>query len=195
MWYVSRLSFFPLLINITLSLLTPYLLYYIPISHSERSEESCPVDEIKRGILQSLCSFRMTTKFYFMRYLKALILCFILAATLTVASSVFAAPDQPAKKQRNVELINPIGGTVEKPKGETNLQVVVGKVIKKALGVIGSLTLVVFIYGGFLWLTAAGAEDKVKQGTQAMVWAVIGICIIFGAYVILELVLKGLSGG
>lgn len=129
-----------------------------------------------------------------MHYIKALILCFVLAVTLMVASSVFA--QQPAPKNpRSVELINPIGGTVEKPKGETNLQVVVGRAIRKALGVIGSLTLVVFIYGGFLWLTAAGAEDKVKQGTQTMMWAVIGICIIFGAYAILGLVLKSLSGG
>lgn len=130
-----------------------------------------------------------------MQYFKALILCFVLAAALATASSVFAAPDQPAKKQRNVELINPIGGTVEKPQGVTDLRVVVGKVIKKALGVIGSLTLVVFIYGGFLWLTSAGNDEKVRTGTQTMMWAVIGICIIFGSYVILGLVLKGLSGG
>ena len=117
---------------------------------------------------------------------------FLLGATL-VATPVFAQQPAP-KKDRSVELINPIGGTVEKPKGETNLQVVVGRAIRKALGIIGSLTLAVFIYGGFLWLTAAGNDEKVHTGTQTMMWAVIGICIIFGAYAILGLVLKSIGG-
>ena len=49
------------------------------------------------------------------------------------------------------------------------------------LGLSGAIALLMFIYGGFLWLTAAGSSSKVQQGTKIMVGTVIGLVIIFGA--------------
>ena len=49
------------------------------------------------------------------------------------------------------------------------------------LGITGSLVLAVFVYGGFLWVTAAGNADKVKKGRDAMIGSVIGMLIVFSA--------------
>lgn len=86
-----------------------------------------------------------------------------------------------------IKLQNPLG------EGRTDMRVIVGEIIATALGVMGSLALVVFIYGGFMWLTAGGSDEKVKKGSQAMIWAVIGIFIIFSSYAILTLVISGLG--
>lgn len=87
-----------------------------------------------------------------------------------------------------VKLSNPI-------KGSPTIPVFLGRVITGLLGIIGSLTLVAFIYGGFIWLTSGGSSDKVKKGTQTMEYAIIGLFIIFGAYAILNTVISGLRGG
>ncbi len=56
-----------------------------------------------------------------------------------------------------------------------------GNVAKMILAISGVLVLVMFIYGGFLWLTSGGSSDKITQGKKIMVGTVIGLAIIFGA--------------
>ncbi|MBI2990020.1 MAG: hypothetical protein HYY51_02400 [Candidatus Magasanikbacteria bacterium] len=95
-------------------------------------------------------------------------------------------------------LVNPLGGTTEKPVGEVRVPIILGKILKQGLTIMGSAALLMFIVGGFLWLTSAGNAERVKKGTETMVWSAIGVFIIFSGYAILNLVLVGLgavSGG
>jgi len=56
------------------------------------------------------------------------------------------------------------------------------------LGIVGSLTLLAFVYGGFLWLTSAGISERVNKGKQVIIGAVIGLFIVFGSYTIIYFV-------
>jgi hypothetical protein len=73
-------------------------------------------------------------------------------------------------------------------------QVLIGKVISAALGLVGSLALAMFIFGGFLWMTAMGNADKVKKGRETMIWAALGLVIIFTAYALITFVLTNVLG-
>ncbi len=53
-------------------------------------------------------------------------------------------------------------------------------------GIIGALALGAFVYGGFVLILSQGNPEKVKQGTGAMINAVIGLLIAFGGYVIVS---------
>lgn len=68
------------------------------------------------------------------------------------------------------------------PKDGTGVQVLIGKIIKAALGVVGSLALLMFIYGGFVWMTSAGNSEKVEKGKNILIWATVGLVVIFSAY-------------
>lgn len=87
-------------------------------------------------------------------------------------------------KPQTVSLVNPLG--------TTNLIEIFGKLIKAFVGLVGMIVLVVFVYGGFMWLLSAGNPEKIKKGTQAMMYALIGLFIIFSAYVIISTILKAL---
>jgi uncharacterized membrane protein YjfL (UPF0719 family) len=50
-----------------------------------------------------------------------------------------------------------------------------------------------FIYGGFVWLTSAGNEQKVTQGRNILMWAALGLVIIFLAYAIVKFVLTAIG--
>ena len=60
-------------------------------------------------------------------------------------------------------------------------------------GISGSLALVMIIYGGFRWLTAGGSSEGIEAGKKAMTAAIVGLLIVFGAWLIVNTVLAALT--
>ena len=92
-----------------------------------------------------------------------------------------------------ISIVNPIGGTAENPEGVTDIPAILGTILKQATAIIGSLAFVAFLLGGFFWMTSEGSSEKVKMGLDTMVYASIGLLVIFGSYAILSTILKGLG--
>lgn len=65
---------------------------------------------------------------------------------------------------------------------ESDPRDVIARVIKIALGFLGTIAVVLIIVAGFQWMTAAGNEDKVKKAQKIMTAAVIGLVIVLMAY-------------
>lgn len=59
------------------------------------------------------------------------------------------------------------------------------QIINYLFGIIGALALGAFVYGGFVLILSQGSQEKVSQGTGAMINAVIGIVIAFSGYVLI----------
>ena len=59
----------------------------------------------------------------------------------------------------------------------------------------GSAALLMFVYGGTLWIIAAGSPEKIEKGKTAMASAVIGIAIILGAWLIVNFSILAITGG
>lgn len=55
---------------------------------------------------------------------------------------------------------------------------------KVILGIIGSLVLFMFIYGGFMMLTSAGKSEQINKGKNILINSVIGLAIIFSSYLV-----------
>jgi hypothetical protein len=72
-------------------------------------------------------------------------------------------------------------------------------IIQSALGLLGIIFVVLVIYGGFMYMTSAGESDKVKKAKNIILYAAIGVIIIFLAYAlttfIFNLVLRTTQGG
>lgn len=106
--------------------------------------------------------------------------------TLIFISPALAAPCQLP----DVCLQNPLGPSSE----DANINLFLGQIIYGILGVVGSLALVMFIYGGLVWMTAAGSPEKVTKGKNVLIWATIGLVVIFSAYAIVAFILKDILG-
>ena len=61
---------------------------------------------------------------------------------------------------------------------------------KWILGIVGSLALLMFVYGGFMFLISAGSSDKVSKAKTIITAAVAGLIIVFSSYLIIQFVLK-----
>ncbi len=64
---------------------------------------------------------------------------------------------------------------------------------KWILGMVGSLALIMFIYGGFMFLISGGSSDKVGEGKKIITAAVIGLIIVFSSYIIISFVIRSLG--
>lgn len=111
---------------------------------------------------------------------------FILANNEVLSDDYGADGDNSFSNE--VTLDNPLGTTKD-------VNTLIGQIINGVLGVVGSLALLMFVYGGIVWMTAAGSPEKVQKGKNILIWATIGIVVIFTAYAMVKFVLGILAGG
>jgi hypothetical protein len=81
------------------------------------------------------------------------------------------------------------------PFGDVSIQAIVGNFISAFLGLLGTISLVMFIWGGVLYMTAGGKEDQIKKAKKTFLYSTLGLVIAFGSYAILNVVLNSLIGG
>lgn len=74
----------------------------------------------------------------------------------------------------------------------TPLPVLIGNVIQALLTMVGVLFLVLTIYAGFLWMTAAGEKTKVESAKKILTNAVIGLILIIAAYALSSFIIETL---
>ena len=64
------------------------------------------------------------------------------------------------------------------------MQDIAVNIINVALGIFGIVFVGLLIYGGWLYMSAAGNQDRVEQGVKTIRWAIIGILIVIASYAI-----------
>jgi hypothetical protein len=84
--------------------------------------------------------------------------------------------------------------TLDNPLPSPDPRVIIGNIINAMLGIVGSLALAVFIFGGFTWVTSAGNDEKIKKGKDMVMWAAMGLALIFTSYAIIGFVLNAITG-
>ena len=121
----------------------------------------------------------------FNRTAPLFVMLIIWGGSLGFSYTVLAAkcPTDQVCLESPLEQIDPKTG---KSSDVTDFPTVLGTVIKAALGIIGSITLLMLIWGGFQWLTSAGNPEKVKKGTQTMIWAAVGAFLVLSSYLIMS---------
>lgn len=78
---------------------------------------------------------------------------------------------------------------------EKGLEGIIANIIKKALTLVGTLALAFLVYGGFLYITAAGDTQQIEKGKKVIIYAIIGIIVIGLAYALVEFVIGAFGGG
>lgn len=86
------------------------------------------------------------------------------------------------------------GIPLENPIKATSVPELVNSIVRSILGMVGALALFMFVYGGMLWMTSAGNNQRIEKGKETLIWATIGLAIIFASYGILQFIFQALSG-
>jgi len=132
----------------------------------------------------------MKLKIILFSYLMALLIMPFMALTVNagdLADDGDNALITPASNtQTKTSLENPLGSV-------TSISQLYGRIIYAFLGLSGAVALVMFILGGFSWMTAGGNEEKVKKGRDTLIWASLGLVVIFSSYAVLKTIFETLD--
>lgn len=72
----------------------------------------------------------------------------------------------------------------------------IGKfIIGPVISILGAIFMVLMVYAGFLWMTAAGNSDQVKKAKDIFINSVIGLVIVAAAFAITKAILLALTTG
>lgn len=76
--------------------------------------------------------------------------------------------------------------------GDTDPRILIANIIRIILGFLGIIAVILTMYAGWLYMTAAGEEDKIDQAKKILIGAVIGLVIILSSFALATFVLDRL---
>jgi hypothetical protein len=83
---------------------------------------------------------------------------------------------------------------VETGLSNTDIRITIARIIRVALGLLGIIAIILTLYGGFIYMTAAGNEEKIAQAKKILLNAGVGLVIILSAFGIVSFVISSLVG-
>lgn len=107
-------------------------------------------------------------------------------ATIAIIPSIVLAQD--------IFGLNYVAGEVNAYAGGGQLELVVPRIINIIMSILGIIAVVIILVGGFMWMTAAGNEERVGKAKKVLVAGVIGLLIVIAAYAIAAFVIERLYG-
>jgi type IV secretion system pilin len=83
---------------------------------------------------------------------------------------------------------------LEAPMGfvSKDLRLIATDIINQMIGLLGILSVVIIIIAGFMWMLAAGDDEKVSGAKKTLVSGLIGLIIVFTSFSIVDFVLGSL---
>lgn len=80
------------------------------------------------------------------------------------------------------------------PTGEPSATVIVAGIVNLCLSLAGVAAIAVVVYGGYLWMTSLGNEEKISRARATLGSGAIGLAIIFASYIIARFIVLAVAG-
>lgn len=125
-----------------------------------------------------------------MKYRLLLFIIYCLAAVFLANNGVFAADADPSYGLNTTA--NSAG--LQVTDNPNPFPEMVGSIIGWALGILGVFFLLIIMVGGYIWMMAAGNEEKVRKAKMMIGAAISGLFIIFVSYALAGAIIDALIG-
>ena len=76
---------------------------------------------------------------------------------------------------------------------DTNPESLGIRVLQYGLGFLGLLAVTMVMFGGIMWMTSAGNEQRIQKGKDILKWAMIGMVVIMLSWAIIIFLFEGVG--
>lgn len=75
--------------------------------------------------------------------------------------------------------------TITSPFGTTDVQVIINKMINALLGIVGTIAVLMIVYGGIKIMISGGEPTKYEEAKKTITYAVVGLVVVLlaGAFI------------
>lgn len=108
----------------------------------------------------------------------------IAGVSLAVAVPVQVSASVQSEIQDGVDAVNPGSGG--------DLESLITTIVNVLLFLIGVLSVIMIIYGGFRFVTSGGSAETVKAAKNTILYSIVGLVVAILAFAIVNFVLKSL---
>jgi len=92
-----------------------------------------------------------------------------------------------ALQSTSLNITNPLGET-------SDISTLVSNILNFLIKLAIPITAILVVYAGFLYITSAGNEEKVKTAQKALIWAIVGFAVVLIASSVPAIIQEFLSG-
>lgn len=125
---------------------------------------------------------------------KIIILFIVFIISLQFVSTAIAGIDDAFKADDEDSHLNKAAGGAGYNIISDDPFFLISTIINIVLSFLGVTFLILMVYGGYMWMTAAGDEQKVDKAKDLIKNAIIGLIVVLAAYAISYFVLGELGG-
>ena len=121
------------------------------------------------------------------RIFSALFLALVLLSPVSVFAGNIFTESQGKLKTTSID-----SGLGDPAQLQSGVSQAIGDFINRAVGFLGVIAVILIIYAGGLWLTAAGSDEKIKKAKMIIRSTIVGMMIVGFAYAITAFVISQL---
>jgi hypothetical protein len=109
---------------------------------------------------------------------------------IRTAAAAACDPDEPNRLVGGICKLNEEFGLGQSMPSlqEFTLETLLGRSLNVVLGLLAVSALVVVLYGGFIYLTSLGDEQKASQAKKILLWAIIGLLVVGVAWSLVAMI-------
>lgn len=74
-----------------------------------------------------------------------------------------------------------------------DLKDTIENIIRIIVGFLGIITVIIILYGGFVWMSSFGEEDKIDRAKKLIGAGVVGLVVVLAAYAVASFVVNSLT--
>lgn len=128
--------------------------------------------------------------------LKILSLFFITSMVFGIFYSVIAAEPSTTtpSSSSSSSKTKTYEAQIKSPIGEVTAGELIGRIVEYLMGLVGVIAVLMLIWGGVMYMTSAGNEEKINTAKKIITGAIIGLVVALLAYLIVDQVIKALTG-
>ena len=123
-----------------------------------------------------------------MKKITSILFAFLMCMNFLAFTPALANPSPPTDDLLGVSY------GAETGLADTDIRITIAYIIRSALGLLGTIALVLIVYAGFLWMTAGGNDDQITKAKGVLSAAIIGLVIILSSFAISTFVINELQG-
>lgn len=116
----------------------------------------------------------------------------IISSVLLLYGACFSLPiyaEEPATFQDGIKAVGDLANTNKLAPAKSTKEIL-QTIVKWLLSLTGTVAVISLLYGGFLYITSQGEENKAEQAKNIILYSVIGIIIIGISAVVVNVVIN-----